>query len=160
MTTLCDGICLDIEVEDPSIEMSTSDDTIIIEAVAGITGAPGPVVTQFLVTAGMVLSGHRVVRPQFDGTVVYADNTDLTDAHRPLWLTLGAALLGGQVLVQSYGPVEEPSWSWTDGAIFLGTNGQLTQTVPTSPAAFLIQVAAPDEPTKLFYDPRDPIALV
>src|SRR6266568_5244159 len=53
----------------------------------GPTGPMGPPGTSFEVIAGQTLSGHRVVRPQSDGSVVYARKEELADAGRPLWLT-------------------------------------------------------------------------
>lgn len=126
----------------------------------GVEGPPGPEGgSSFIVFAGADLSGHRVVRPQGDGTVVYASNSDLADATRPLWLTLGAALSGDPVTVQGLGLITEPSWNWSDAPIFLGVDGVLTQTPPALPAAFLLQLGAPDGATSLYYQPRTPIAL-
>lgn len=103
--------------------------------------------------AATALSGHRVVTPLTDGTIGYASNDNLAHVHAPLWITSGAVSSGGQVDALMLGAMVEPSWSWTPGPVYLGTNGQLTQTPPTSPgAAFLAQVGTATAPTSLFVD--------
>lgn len=112
--------------------------------------------------AGVNLSGQRVVTTQSDGTVVYASNTDVSVASKPLWLTLNAALAGSAVTVLSSGELTEPGWAWTPGVpIFLGANGTLTQTPPTvgGGAAFVQQVGSAEKPTEIFFAPRTAIVL-
>jgi len=113
----------------------------------------------FAKTAFATLSGHRIVSPRSDGTVEYADNATSTHANRPFWMTSGAATSGAAVTVVAYGEITEPSWSWTPGAaVYLATNGTLTQTAPVAPA-FLLQVGTAQAPTVMFIDPQRPIFL-
>lgn len=66
--------------------------------------------------------------------------------------------MGGQVTVQTYGPMEEPSWTWTpDAPIFVGLAGALTQTRPTS--GFVLEIATALSATMIFIDPKPPIVL-
>lgn len=103
--------------------------------------------------AAAALSGHRAVTPQVDGRLVYASNDNAAHLAAPLWITVGAASSGSSVDVLLYGLMIEPSWSWTPGPVYLGANGQLTQTPPAAPGAvFLAQVGTATSPTSLFVD--------
>lgn len=79
--------------------------------------------------AGQVLSGHRAVWPDGQGVVRYASATDAT-AELVAGITLHAADLGATIAIQTAGELEEPSWAWQPGIVWLGTNGTLTQTPP------------------------------
>lgn len=117
----------------------------------------------FTRVSARALSADRVVVPQPDGTVDYADPTDLLEATRPMWLTLTTTGAPGEdVECLETGQVSESYWSWVPGEpIFLGMDGNLTQVAPTADAGFtfLLQVASPDTATDLFYAPRTPYAL-
>lgn len=133
----------------------------------GATGDPGPVGPPNgnpgrTVIAGMTVSGHRLVTPQPDDTIVYADNSMVASCVLPVWLTTGAIMQGEQGPVVFLGIVSEPSWTWAPSEpIFLGANGLLTQTAPTlaSGAAFVLIVAHAISPTELFFNPKVPIVL-
>lgn len=120
----------------------------------GPQGPPGG--ASVTLVAGEALSGHRMVTKAPDDTAVYADN--LTVGAEPLWLTLGAALSGADVDAQSSGVVDEPSWTWTPGPLYLGSNGLLTQTLPGAPA-FLCQVGYATSPTSIVLDRQPSIQL-
>jgi hypothetical protein len=82
------------------------------------------------------------------GQAVYADHADLSHADKVLGITTGAASSGAPVTIQSADPMIESSWNWTlDQAVFLSTQGQLTQTPPTS--GFLQAIGFPLSATTL-----------
>lgn len=113
-------------------------------------------------TAFTALSGERVVCPRDDGSVTYADFNDGTQKNRPLWLTVGAWNISTTATLLTFGPVVFSGWSWvTNGAVFLGHNGALTQTPPvsTTPAVFSRIVGEAVTPTSLFFNPAAPIIL-
>lgn len=86
--------------------------------------------------ASSPLGGHRVVMNAIDGRLAYASNDIAQSAYTILGITLGAATENALVEVQSFGLLAEPSWAWTPNLpIYLGTNGLLTQTMPTAPTA-------------------------
>jgi hypothetical protein len=137
-------------------------------SVIGPPGPPGPQgpagdlgVVTFTAPAAVDMSGHRIVGPQGNGSVIYASADQLVAALSSLWLTLGAASAGDPVTLLAFGSAVEPSWNWTvDQPIFLGLNGVLTQTTPAKPPdLFLVRVANAVTPTSLFYDPQLPIEL-
>lgn len=140
-------------------------DSNLVVPVSGPPGPPGPpgeIAGQIRLeaVAGQALSGHRIVTPRPDGLLAYASNLDLDHLHAPLWLTLGAALLGAPVDVLTYGLITESSWSWTPGPLFLGAGGFITQTPPTSPGAlFIVQIGTATGPTSAWVDRRSSIRL-
>lgn len=168
-----------VVAETPVVEITTEPQTVTVmvapsPTVTVVTAVEQVVVTDgvrgqdgtntqatFDKTAAVDLSGHRVVTPRSDGTVEYATNLEPADATAPIWLTLGAALAGEPVSVVAFGEVVEPSWNWTSGLpIFLGADGVLTQTPPTAPAVFILQLAASTgTPSSLFFDPKIPTEL-
>lgn len=132
----------------------------VVALAPGSQGPPGPSGGSLVRVAGVNLSGHRLVVPRSDGEVIYADNATVAHTSLPIWLTLGAALAGGSVTVVALGEVIEPTWAWTpEGSIYLGANGVLTQTVPSSPARFIEQVAVAETPTSIYFDPKIPITI-
>lgn len=118
------------------------------------TTLAGPIV---LIAAGEALSGHRAVAV-VAGEAVHADHA--TPAHRGLvrGITTGAVSEGDVARVQVFGPMREVSWSWTPGLpIYVGANGALTQTAPTS--GWLQRIAVADTATQIFIDPQPIIVL-
>jgi hypothetical protein len=112
----------------------------------------------FTRTAAATLSGHRVVKVDDAGLADYAANT-VDDAQSVIGLTTGAVTSGGLATIQSSGLMTEPSWSWVpNNPVYLGSNGTLTQTTPTSGVVLVIGV--PLSATELFIDIKTPIALI
>lgn len=111
--------------------------------------------TALTMTAGAALSGRRMVVTNSSGHAIYADQTMIDHAHRVLGITTGAAALGAAVIVQTSGEFTESTWNWNiDHPIFLGINGQLTQTVPAT--GVLLQVAAPMSTTTILIGTKMP----
>ena len=101
-------------------------------------------------TAGVSLSALRAVTTNPSGQAIYASNDTLGNA-QVVGITLGAANAGEQVGVKTFGPISDASWNWTKGAVYLGTNGQLTQTAPSG-GAIIVQVGRALTATQLFVD--------
>ena len=110
--------------------------------------------TQASVTAAEALSGHRVVT--IDG--YYADKDTAGHKFKILGVTQGAASMGSTAVVTTFGEISNVGWSWTVASpVFLSTNGQLTQTAPTT--GFRTIIGRPITATSLFVDISEPIAL-
>lgn len=124
---------------------------------AGIDGASGAGggVNRIAATN---LSGHRVVVPNDNGEVIYADPTNPSHISRPKWFTTGAWTVGATASLTADGLVSEGTWSWIAGIpIYLGSNGLLTQTPPSS--GFLQVVAEVVSSTTIDFNPHPPIVL-
>lgn len=118
----------------------------------GDKGEPGPAGGAIIQkVASVPMSGHRMVAPIDANQVVYADCATLINRINTLGLSLNAASPGGTVDVQRLGEVQHSGWAWTPGAVFLGQDGNLTQTVPSG-ALFSLIVGFALDPTTLFID--------
>lgn len=124
-----------------------------------LTGGGGDGQVLLTRTAALDLGGHRVVTLADTNTLIYASNDDPAQLEAPLWLTLAAIVSGAGDAVLAYGPALEPTWAWNPGPLYLGTTGLLTQTPPSSPALFSVQVGYATSPTRVFFDRRPSIAL-
>jgi hypothetical protein len=136
----------------PNVDVITSPNA------QGPPGPPGRDGSAVGVTAvsSIAISGHRVVLvPATD--VQYASNDDPTHVNKVLGLTNNAAAAGDDIEVVTAGEVIEPSWNWTPGPVYLGLNGLLTQTVPTS--GFIKQVGIAMTATRLLVAFWPPIML-
>lgn len=131
----------------------------------GPPGPPGPAETQrieFDVTAGFDISAYHLVVPRIvEGTVRLADNSVMSHSGRPIWLALTSALTGEAFTVLAAGLVTNPAWAWAQAPIFLGENGELTQTPPAAPdASFSAQVGYAVGPASMFFERTAPILLI
>ncbi len=110
------------------------------------------------VIAGAALGGHRIVYLDSAHEAQYASNQTTDHALTSLGMTLGAVAENDTVEVQRSGEVVEPTWSWTlNVPVYLGDNGQLTQTPPTTPALFQRIIGFPTAATKLYLSFREPV---
>ncbi len=82
--------------------------------------------------AAVALAGHRAVVLDAQGEAQYADNTDLTHVDRVIGITTQAVVQGAQVAIQSVGRLGGLAGLTPNTGIWLSTNGQLTQTPPTT----------------------------
>ena len=133
--TITDSVVSVESVETVTAEVVESE-TIAVEIIEvaqqgprGIQGIPGPAGGSVIqVVAGETLSGHRAIRLS-NGLAYYCDAANLAHAGTGIGVSTGAALIGETVNVQTLGTLSEPSWTWNDGPIYVGTNGQLTQSI-------------------------------
>lgn len=120
-----------------------------------IISGGGNVVTK---KAGESLGGHRIVRMHNSDEVLYASNSDSSQLYNVLGLTTGAATIGADVVVLLGGEITEPSWNWTkDQYVYLGLNGQLTQTLPTT--GFLLVIGTAIDSDVVFVKIGAPVQL-
>lgn len=136
---------VNVQANDLAVNVSNEVITLNIES-----GGLVAVSQDLQLTAGENLSALRAVTTNSSGQAVYASNATLADA-QVVGVTLGAASSAQQVGVKTFGPMSDANWNWTKGAVYLGTNGQLTQTAPTS-GAIIVQVGRALTATQLFVD--------
>lgn len=134
---------------------------ILTEAKQGPPGPPGPIgpsggsaVSRI---AGSTLSALLAVWEDADGLVRALDGSDEDHIDLLSGVTLTAAESGAPVNVQLAGPLDDSSWNWSPGRVFLGAGGALTQTPPTSGFDVLIGIAV--APTRIVLRLQDPIEL-
>lgn len=131
-----------IERPELTIEIGSGDPTIVIERydleLNIASGGLVPLYDDISLVAGANLSALRAVTTDGSGEAVYASNDTLANA-TVFGITATAASDGDNVAVRTSGTITDSSWNWTKGSVFLGTNGALTQTVPTG-GAFIVHV--------------------
>jgi len=123
---------------------------------AGRDGAPGRDGTPNLTKiCGVNISGHKAVTVDSNGKVIYADNTIPSHATKVVGVTITAALTNEEVTIVPSGEIIEPTFNWLpDLPVFLGPNGLLTQTVPSS--GFSLIIGFPTSQTSLLVDIKTP----
>lgn len=136
-----------VNVQANELAVNVNNETIVLNIQSGGLVAVSQDLT---LTAGVNLSALRAVTTNSSGEAVYASNATLADA-QVVGITLGAASSSQQVGVKTFGPMSDANWGWTKGAVYLGTNGQLTQTAPTG-GAVIVQVGRALTATQLFVD--------
>lgn len=136
----------------PSIEVSLITPTIdVLLSQQGPPGPPGPIGppgegTVIYLTADTEIGGHRVVKVTQTGCD-YANNTIANDIGKIIGITESAFNTGDLVKIITSGEINEPSWNFNPGSVFLTTDGLLTQIPPES--GFIQQVGIAIAPTKL-----------
>lgn len=115
--------------------------------------------TAFTMVAETNLNGLRVVAgsDSFIGQAVYADHNNIPQASKVLGITRSAVLAGNSVEVIDGGSINDPSWNWIDGPIFLGTDGKLTQSAPT--VGFVLTVGKAVSANRISLNMERPIIL-
>lgn len=122
--------------------------TILPDLADAITQAP----------AAISLSALRAVILNDAGQLEYASSDNQNHANRFAGILPFAANQGNTAIAYRQGDLSDGGWNWTRGSpVFLGLNGFLTQTAPTT--GFLLIVGNPSSATTLAINPSVPIFL-
>ena len=125
----------------------------------GPQGVPGPAGGATTVTVGAApLSGHSAVAADAAGLLIKADCTNPAHRGAVLGLLANAYSPGDQAVVQTAFTLEHAGWAWAPGPVFVGTAGQLAQTLPVG-AVFSQVVAHALSATLVLVDIQPPIVL-
>jgi len=104
------------------------------------------------------LGGHRAVISNEDGTIDYADSSNVDHCGKVLGIIVRATLEGERVDVIRGGLLEFEGWSWNrDLPVYLAENGLLTQNPASSGFSQIVGFA--ESPIGLFVNLREPILL-
>ena len=124
----------------------------IIEA--GLSSGGGTDGTITNIVTNTAIGGHRAV-VYVNGIIDYASNQTPTHATNVIGISMAAVNAGDTLSIKTIGLLVEPSWSWAvNTPIFVGTNGLLTQTPPTT--GFTLIIAMPITPTTIFIKQQSP----
>ena len=147
---------------DVVLEQSGPEEIIVTEAEQGPPGPQGiqgPAGGTTTVTVGATpLSGHSAVAVDAAGLLIQADCTNPAHRGAVLGLLANAYSPGDQAVVQTAFTLEHSGWTWSPGPVFVGTAGQLTQTLPVG-AVFSQVVAHALSPTLVLVDVQPPITI-
>lgn len=155
-----EGKTVKVENKSPKIVVSEAKETRVVEVGRrGPQGPPGEAVAAGLeITAGIALGGHRMVVVNAAEKAIYADNTNMDHLNSVIGMTIGAVDADAVATVSQWGPIEMTGWSWIlDKPVFLSTNGQVTQTIPST--GFILIIGFPMSATKLDIRIQQPIRL-
>lgn len=156
---------LALQLDDYSLWMLTSINPVtwvqqtigtVIQSVVNNTSINGN--TSFInITPSVPVGGHRIIVGLSTGYEL-ADNTNLDHFGKVLGITTSATngVNSTNLITGNY--LTEQSWSFALGNIFVGTNGMLTQTVPT--VGFIQQIATAISPTEIIVNIKPPIKLL
>ncbi len=129
---------------------------------AGQRGAPGRPGTdsgggvQTIVrTAGETISALRIVYESQQ--LAHPANPATESVFQALGLAITSASIDTDLTIQTQGFVDDSSWNWTEGHVWCGPNGTLTQTPPISGWDFIIGFAT--SATRLYIDLNEPVLL-
>lgn len=123
----------------------------------GPPGPPGPDGGSALQRpAGETLSALRVVY-ELAGAVFALDYRDGEHIDLVVGVTLTAASEGGSVNIQRSGTLDDGSWSWQPGPVWLGAAGALTQSPPAE--GFDVLIGSAVSATRITLNIQDPIDL-
>lgn len=104
----------------------------------GLPGLPGASADGETVFAAAALSGQRIVVLNSVGKAIYASADTPAHIGRVIGLTKNAVSADEQVSIKTQGIIEHNGWNWVIGQpIYLGINGNLTQTPPLPGVGFL-----------------------
>jgi hypothetical protein len=106
------------------------------------------------VLAGEVVGGQRPVS-LLGGQAYATDISSVESAITCIGVSLHAADAGATLRVQCGGLMTEPTWTWSNGPVYVSDTKTLTQTPPATGA--LIHVGIAQAPTGLVIEPAQPI---
>jgi hypothetical protein len=104
------------------------------------------------------LSALRAVAINDSGQLIYADAAMAAHAYRVVGVLTTAVTTGNTAQVLQGGKASDSSWGWARGTpIYIGGNGVLTQTAPSS--GFILQIATVVSSQSIFVEIQDPFLL-
>lgn len=124
--------------------------------VASVPSTPSGSDVTLTAIAAENIGGQRVVAI-VNGMAYLASKDNPAHLNNVVGISTGAAVSGATVIVQHFDEMSEAGWSWTNNRLFVGINGMLTQTRPTS--GFAQSVAKVLTSTKIFIDIDEPVVL-
>lgn len=133
---------------------------VVLGGVPGRAGQVGPVGpaggTAVVRTAGETISALRAVYEE-DGEVFVLDYRDQDHIDQLLGITLNAGASGAPITVQRILDITDAAWAWTPGRVYLGADGALTQTPPST--GFHVLIGAAVSATRITLNLQDPISI-
>ncbi|MGA4634510.1 hypothetical protein ACPA5B_11580 [Pseudomonas solani] len=127
------------------------------QGAAGPPGQPGPAGGSAVQRiAGETLSALRLVY-ELNDEVFYLGGDDAAHVDLVCGVTITAAVLGQPINVQSSGPLDDVTWSWAPGPVWLGADGHLIQAPPE--AGYLLYVGRAVSSTRLIININQPVEL-
>ena len=139
------------------VEVNFRVDRPVINFSLACAGPRGPagVDGEFTLIAGESVDVGEVVKSVGGQLFLASNNETLADAANVVGVVTTAAAIGFSADVTSSGEVSNPSWTLSDGLVYLGLNGQVTQTPPAT--GVFLKVGTAIDSTTLLVDIETPI---
>jgi len=102
-----------------------------------------------------VIAKHQLVFVDNNHLVV-ADYSNLDGCNMVIGVALAGKAAGESTEVVTRGMIIEPAWNWAVKSLFLGSNGQFSTALPSSPG-LLWKVAQVTSSQTIFFNPRNPL---
>lgn len=102
-------------------------------------------------TAGETVSALKAVY-ELSGQVFALDSQDVDHAALYLGIAVSSATIGSDVIIQRAGTIDDASWSWAGGEVFVGTEGSLTQVAPTTGFKLIVGNSPSPQRVNLTFD--------
>lgn len=138
-------LTVDVVNKTPIVNVDASVITLDI-ASGGIV----PAAIDTTLVASTALSALRCITTNASGLAKYATPDTLANA-TVIGISSTAADAGANITIKTSGQMTDASWSWTKGAIYLGSNGTLTQTAPSG-GSIIVHVAKAITATTIIID--------
>lgn len=145
VNVITNDLTVDIVDEKPTVNLVTETITLDIES-GGIVAAN---IDTSLVASDSI-SALRCITTDGSGLAKYATPDTLANSV-VIGISTTSGIAGDTITVKTTGELSDASWNWSKGAIYLGTNGALTQTAPSG-GAFVVHVAKAITATKILID--------
>lgn len=128
-----------------SVDVKSVDVTLDI-----ISGGIVPANIDTVLEAAQSISALRAITTDGNSNAVYATNTTASGSV-VIGISTTSGNTGANINIQTAGTLTDASWNWSKGLVWLGTNGTLTQTVPTS-GAYIVPIAKAITATTIIID--------
>lgn len=143
-----------IALENTDVEFDTVEANTFVGDGSGLTNVGAGDATTISKQAGENISALQVL-VAVDGEVFVASSDEPDDAGRLCGVAVTAASSGNSVDVRIFGELTDSGWSWSPGPVYLGLNGALTQSVPTS--GFIAQIGVALDSDSILISIKQPI---
>ena len=162
MTVAPSTVSVDVSVVSQSVTVSPTVNQVTISPTGlpgpkGDKGDPGDVQELYSMVSGEAVDSLRVVRRESDGLGYIVSSDTVGDAHTVIGVSTQTVTLGGTFNYVARGELQDANLSLVDGAVYVGVDGVLTQTPPTT--GFVLKVGHAVNSDTLFVDVGVPVEL-
>jgi len=134
----------------------STDDFELVSGALALKNSTGSLGTEVYEAAEVIPTALKVVAVNDDGKIILADHMDITHLNRVVGVSLSAAAIGNQILVQKFGRLVYSGWNWTIGrSIFFNSDSDLVQDPQAT--AFWMIVAKPVQTDRIEIHLRVPV---
>lgn len=137
------------------VEQSTGGSLPIVPSTleSGVAANAGRILVRR--TASVTIGSFRVVMEQTDGTLKYPSLTTIGDDGKVIGITTTTVMAGSATNVVTFGEIQSSGWDFAPGPVYVGENGTLVQTQPTT--GWVVKIGTALSSTRLNVD-IDPIS--